>query len=111
MKASLKSLPSKHLERKKFTEQIVSLMIQGKHLIFADETSINLWDRKRINKTWQKEDEPIHHVVNTKRLDNMTVYGAVSNKLPRLIFMTGTKTDAEQFKEFLKLITREVQQR
>ena len=94
MKAALVNQPQKHRDRIEFSKKVVSLLLQGKHVIFADETSINLWDKRRIDKTWQREGEPIHHVVNTKRLSNVTIYGACSTKLPQLTFMVGTKTDS-----------------
>ena len=65
MKAALRSLPSRQAERLEFVEKVVSLLVQGKHVIFADETSVNLWDRKRLRKTWQLEGEPVRHLVNT----------------------------------------------
>ena len=52
MKTAVRNWPSRHQERKEFTEKVVSLMLQGKHVVFVDETSINLWDKKRITKTW-----------------------------------------------------------
>ena len=55
--------------------------------------------------------QPIHHVVNTKRLSNLTVYGAISTKLPELILKTGTKTESTQWMEFLRLIKRQVEER
>ena len=111
MKAAVRNWPQRQQERQEFTKKVVSLLVQGKHVIFADETSINLWDKKRIHKTWQLEGEPIRYTVNTKRLSNLTVYGAVSNQLPQLIFMLGTKTESAQWMEFLRLLRREVEQR
>ena len=55
--------------------------------------------------------EPIRHMVNTKRLSNITVYGACSNKLPELIFMTGTKTESQQWMKFLRILINHIQSR
>jgi transposase len=51
-KASLKRQDFRLTERKLFARKLTSLMIQGKPIIFADESSYNLWTRPRINKTW-----------------------------------------------------------
>ena len=109
MRASNNRAAWRHNERLEFTKKLVSLMVQGKHVIFADESSYNLWEQKRIFKTWMLDQDPISRVVNTKRLKNVTIFGAVSNKLPKLIFMQGLKTDTQHWIKFLKLLIKEVQ--
>ena len=106
MKAATHNMPSRRNKQEQFVKQVATLLFENKHCIFCDETSYNLWDRKRISKTWQKENDPITYVCNTQRLQNVTIYGAVSNQLPELLFMQGTKTNTEQWRKFLIKIIR-----
>ena len=81
-------------------------MVQGKPIIFTDETSFNLWDKSRIHKTWQLDEQPIRRRVNTQRLNNVTIYGSVSNFLPKLQFMLHKGTNVEGWKKYLLSLTK-----
>ena len=52
MNAANKSLPSRQRDRFEFAKKLVSLMLQKKHVIIADETSTSLWARPALNHTW-----------------------------------------------------------
>ena len=84
-------------------------MINAEPIIFMDETTYNTWlIPKYARKTWQHKDEPIHCCVNSSRLSNVTIYGAVSNFMP-LVFMVGTSTNKEEFKSFLIELKKKIQ--
>ena len=51
-KAATKQLASRRKERVEFAEKLVSLIMQKRPVIFADETSWSTWDKPRITKTW-----------------------------------------------------------
>ena len=93
MKAATKQSESRKQERTEFAKKLTSLLIQGKPVIFADETSWSTWDKHSIGKTWQHSDEPITHTKNTQRLSSVTIYGCVSNCLNGLYFMTWSSTN------------------
>lgn len=92
-----------------FAKQLVSLLVQGKSVIYCDESSWNLWDKPRIRKTWQMAGQPIHRAVNTSRLNNVTIYGAVSNCLPELVFMQWNSSNTEGWGYFLRLLASKLQ--
>lgn len=71
-------------------------------MIFADEATWGPWHRYSIARSWVDEEKPFFHKLNSKAVGNVTLYGAVSNILPKLVFRTGKGTNIEGWKAFLK---------
>ena len=88
-------------ERIAFCKKITSLLLQGKDVIFADETSTSLWGTTLSTKTWMHEDQAIHHAINTTRGSNLTIMGAVGNCIPNLVFKIYDNTTTETFTDFM----------
>ena len=57
--------------------------------------------RSRLTKTWQKPDQPIKRAMNTQRGTNVTVYGAICNYSPEILYMLGESTNQYDFEAFL----------
>jgi len=81
--------------------KLASLLKQKKPVIFADEASWSTWRKHSIVRTWVDEKKPFPYKMNTQALENVTIYGAVSNILPKLVFMTGKGTTQSGWKTFL----------
>ena len=94
--------------RKKFARQLASLLKQGKPVIFADEATWGPWDRYSIVKSWVDLNNPFTHRINSKAIGRVTMYGACSNVLPKLIFKTAHKTTIEGWKAFLLQLKKQL---
>ena len=83
-------------------------MKQGKPVIFADEATWGPWNRYSIVKSWVDKTNPFVHKINSSRVGNVTLYGACSNVLPRLIFKTAHGTNVEGWKVFLNELKQQL---
>ena len=52
MKAATKSPAARKVARKEFAAQLVTLMKRRSFLFICDETSVNLWSRSYVTKSW-----------------------------------------------------------
>ena len=60
-----------------------------------DETTWSLWQRPL--KTWQMPDRIIPTVLNDTKL-TLTIYGAITNFMPRPVYYTAMSTNIEDSK-------------
>ena len=89
-------------QRVQFARQLVSLLIMKRRIIFADETSTNMWaGASYIKKIWQFPSQPIQHKLSNQRLKSVTLIGAVSSFTKAPIIGIYNKTDTQSWKEFL----------
>ena len=83
-------------------------MLQKKPVIFADECSWQSWSKYSTVKTWVDKTKPFFHKINSKGLANVTVIGAVSNCLPRLVFRVEETTNQDTWKQFVHDLKTEI---
>ena len=65
-------------------------MFDDKLVIYFDESSFNMWIRKR--KTWQHPDEPVRLLINKERGTNVTLFGAIGVNMHMPFFMQAPST-------------------
>ena len=75
--------------------------IEKKQLVvYFDETSCNMWMRKRM--TWSSRDEPVKMHLNRDRGHGVTVLGAIGERLPQGVFALAKSTNQNEVADFLK---------
>ena len=111
MKASSKNLGSRRKERAKFAGKLVSAMMEGRKMLFADETSYQVTSCRRLRRTWQDPEQPILTTVNTQGLKSTTVYGACSNFDLPLQFQIYSTTNTDGWVNFLWQLNEELKKR
>ena len=88
-----------------FALELAQMIKENKAIVFFDESSFNMWMRPR--KTWHNPEEPVTIMINKDRGHNVTVYGAIGEKLARPVFMQGVSTRRDLVVEFLKKLRAE----
>ena len=72
------------------------------NVIFMDECSLELW--RKPARTWFSNENQVIAPLNSKKLSNLTIYGAVCLPLTKPVFMQGVATNHKLFMDFLKEI-------
>ena len=72
------------------------------NVIFMDECSLELW--RKPARTWFSNENQVIAPLNSKKLSNLTIYGAVGLPLTKPVFMQGVATNHKLFMDFLKEI-------
>lgn len=68
-------------------------------LVYFDETSCNMWMRKRM--TWSTRLNPVKMTLNKDRGKGVTVLGAIGMRLPQGVFQLAKTTNQHEVAEFL----------
>ena len=75
-------------------------------LYYMDETSFNAQERPL--KCWQFAAQPLQFPIPIVRPHNITIFGAVGNMDPKLLFFMALSTNQHDFVRFLKLLRRRI---
>ena len=79
---------------------------QNQNVVYFDETSCNMWMRKRYS--WCQGDNPIRMHLNRDRGQGITIMGAIGHKLPQGVFVIAKSTNQVDVGEFLKRLRNTV---
>lgn len=82
----------------------MSLKNAGVRLIYVDETSFN--PVGIVNKVWQNPKSPLVIPTMGRRPKCVTLFGAISDSLPCLLFKLAPSTNRDDFVNFLEFIRR-----
>ena len=85
-----------------FLRNLMSLMKQGKQIIYTDETSTHMWEKK--TRVWMPRDNPINMRLHEDRGKSRTITGAICEDWLLMKYMIMDKTLTETFIDFLKYI-------
>ena len=102
-KAARTCPPFRIKERVVFVKKLVSLMKQGRKILFADEASFQLWHKPGVMRTWQSKSDPVKRLVNTSGGRSVTMYGFCSNFM-EMQFMLYENTSENGWLSFLREI-------
>ena len=69
-------------------------------IVYFDETSCNMWMRKRYS--WCTRDHPVRMHLNKNRGQGITIMGAIGHRLPKGVFSIAKSTNQAEVGEFLK---------
>ena len=98
------------LLRKQFAQKLIALLREGKEVIYADETSTNLWE-KRL-RTWYSPDDPIAFQLPGNRGKSITVIGALSSVKTKPLYWTiCSNTDTDSVIQFMIGLTKRYRSR
>ena len=78
-------------------------------LYYMDETSFNAQERPL--KCWQFAAQPLQFPIPIVRPHNITIFGAVGNMDPKLLFFMASSTNQHDCVRFLKLLRRRITRR
>ena len=67
-----------------FVVDLARRVEQDQLIVYFDETSCNMWMRKRM--TWCTRDRPVRMILNPNRGKGVTVMGAIGHRLPFGVF-------------------------
>jgi hypothetical protein len=73
--------------------QLVNYLMEEKEVVYIDETSVSVWDRRV--RTWMYRENPIPHVLAKERGHSITVLGAISTKRDGLEYCFSHSTNAQ----------------
>ena len=73
---------------------------QKQLVVYFDETSCNMWMRKRM--TWSHRDHPVKMHLNKDRGQGVTVLGAIGDRLRHGVFSLARSTNQQEVGEFFK---------
>ena len=68
-----------------FSLCLARMIVDDKTIVYFDESSFNMW--MRGSKEWTPKDFPIKWSLNQTRGNGVTVFGAISTKMNRPLFM------------------------
>ena len=66
-------------------------MEAGEHVVYFDETSCNLWMKRRM--AWSSKLRPVKVPINKVRGHGVTVIGAIGHSLPKGVFSLARSTN------------------
>ena len=90
----------KQREQEKFVLQHVSWLEDERDILYFDESSCNLW-QKRL-KVWRTVDAPLPCYLQPQQGGNVTMLGAVSTKSDRAYVQVAAKTNKEHVLAFFE---------
>lgn len=67
-----------HVDRISFIDQITDFFIEGREIMYFDESSTHLWETR--GKIWQPKDDKICVAIPSSRGSGVTLLATVSNK-------------------------------
>jgi transposase len=85
--------------QKAFAIKTMDLYKRGVELIFIDECSTHLWERR--TKAWMKKTSPLYQRIAPQRGKSVSVLGAISTKHRGLIYQVAEHSDAASYKQLL----------
>ena len=76
--------------------------MRNKEIIYIDETSTNLWEKRA--KLWQPKDKSLPMVIQKTRDmgSNVTIIGGISLKMEKMFFQLVNTTNKENVENFFK---------
>jgi transposase len=92
--------------RLNFVLNLVQYLIEGREVVYFDETTTNLWEQK--HRIWMPVKDRIKVIVPQDRGSSVTVLGAISNKRPKLFHRLGHNTSEETVMEFFTAMAPEL---
>ena len=84
------------------------MQASGSRIVYMDESSFNIVIDPL--KCWQYEDRPAIIPMATKRPANVTLFGAICNRIPNAMFMVAQSTNQHDVVRFLKSIRASITQ-
>jgi transposase len=91
-------------QRRQFVVQLVEYLRAGKEVVFIDETSVCVWDR-RI-RTWMYRDDPLPFELPQDRGHSVTVVGAISTKKPGLVYKLSDSTNKDAVERLVRKVLK-----
>ena len=88
--------------RYNFAVRIAELRDKNQILIYLDEASFHLWQKK--THTWTHPDRPVRLILGQDRNSGKTVFGAISTSLNRPVFAIESSTNKDAMLRFLRRI-------
>ena len=76
------------------------LIARDADICYMDETTFNIWDPPK--RTWMQKKCKMIVPINLKKLQNITLYGAIGKALKGPTFMMANSTNKEAFKLFIQ---------
>lgn len=89
-------------ERNQFAIRLKKLIEQGRGqdgLIYMDETTFQLWEKPK--KTWMSSDCQVIAQLNNRKLESVTLFGAIGPCLNEPVYMNASATNIQEFKRFI----------
>ena len=87
-------------ERIAFARRLNNLMSRDADICYMDETTFNIWDPPK--RTWMQKNCKMIVPINLKKLQNITLYGAIGKSLKGPTFMMAKSTNQYAFKLFIR---------
>jgi transposase len=91
-------------ERREWVIQLVQHLQAGHEVVYIDETSVSVWDRRL--RTWMYRDQPIPRTLAKDRGHSITVLGAISTQRDGLVYGLSHSTNAAAVQELLRRVFR-----
>jgi hypothetical protein len=79
--------------------ELSQLIDSNKPLVYFDESSFNMW--MHSTRTWMNSNDPVRILLNKSRGENVTVYGAIGNCLPKALFLQTKVTNEKATIQFV----------
>jgi transposase len=83
-----------------FVVELARRIERGQNIVYFDETSCNMWMRKRYS--WCTREQPVRMHLNKDRGHGITILGAIGHRLPEGVFSLAKSTNQTDVAEFLK---------
>lgn len=90
-----------------FLKTLLRLMNEGKQIIYLDETSTHMWEKR--SRVWMPQHNPIHMRLQKDRGKSRTIIGAISKGWPLMKYAVVDKTNTRFFCQFLKYICSDLE--
>jgi transposase len=78
-------------EIQSFVVDLARRIERNQNIVYFDETSCNMWMRKRY--TWCTRDNPVRMHLNKNRGHGITIMGAIGHRLPKGVFSIAKTTN------------------
>ncbi len=93
--------------RAQFKQNLLALITdEWNRIVYIDETSFNAQDQPL--KCWQFKDKPLRFAIPIQRTHNITLFGGISNKLPKPVFYLARSTNQHDLIVFLQKLRSQI---
>jgi transposase len=93
--------------RAQFKQKLLALIADERNrIVYIDETSFNA--QAQPLKCWQFKDKPLRFAIPISRPHNITLFGGISNKLPKPVFYLAKSTNQHDLIVFLQKLRGQI---